>query len=416
MKNKIIGLACIFVVLLFFACSGGGDESASTQGVVTISFAVESEDSAENTISVDNPDLTNNLVYQYKAIPSFKLADGSTPIGSTGAVWTDLKSELSFSVGKWTFDVRVIQKGNNYESDASDFAIVYETSGPLETSITADSAKFITFTVKKFVEGSGVIRLNIGVTNQKAGKMVVNLYGIPSGELVSTEKIGGIYDDNAKKLYFVNDLKVASGYYRMTIVYNDGNEEYKYYPGLIEVSDKKETYVEGDIEIDVPDPENPYEPVIAPFYATNGKNELKGEVSLEKTKFSAKDDDLIVTIKGQISAIAPEIQKIANDVAKKINLNDVKAVDAQAKKKVDNQQNKQLEQKEQLKPVLLVKETIVYKFYVDGKEYDAKDLKNGQYHITGLKPDKHTIGVTAQSSLDKVLYAKINPIDITVTE
>jgi hypothetical protein len=419
MKTKFLLFACILFVLMLFACDGTGNadnsENNAAQGVVTLSFAVESEDAVEKAISVNNPNFTDHLTYQYKAVPSFKLADGSTPVGTTGDVWTDLKEELPFSVGDWTFDVRVIQKGNNYDADNTDFIIVYNTAGPLKTSVTSASAKFVTFIVKKTIEGTGVIHINIAVTNQKAGKMVVNLYEIPSGQLVSDGKIAGKYADQEKKLYFIKDLEVASGFYRMTIVYDDGNEEYKYYPGLIEVLDKQETFVEGDIEIDVPDPEKPYEPVVAPFYSTNGKSELKGEVSLEKTIFSVKDDDLILTIKGKISAIAPEIQKIENDIAKKINLNAVKVVyDAQAKKKVDNQQLKQLEQKE-LKPVLL-KETIVYKFIVDKKEYDAKDLKNGQYHITGLKPGKHTIGVTAQSSLDKVLYAKINPIDITVTE
>ncbi len=429
MKTKFLGFACILFALMLFACDGSGDveksENNAAQGVVTLSFAVESEDAVEKAISVNNPNFTDHLTYQYKAVPSFKLADGSTPVGTTGDVWTDLKEELPFSVGDWTFDVRVIQKGNNYDADNTDFIIVYNTAEPLKTSVTSASAKFVTFIVKKTIEGTGVIHINIAVTNQQAGKMVVNLYEIPSGKLVDVdnEKIAGKYDDKEKKLYFINDRKVSSGFYRMTIVYDDGNEEYKYYPGLIEVLDKQETLVEGDIEVRVPDPK----PMVVPFYVTNGKKELKGEVSANKIVFDSveeyKKERLLLKIDGKIGNLLETKKIIINDALKKIDLNAVKKVDDQAVKKVDDQAKKKIvEQKvkidqKEIQQIVAVKETIKYTFYCDGTPYDrVKIPEEGVFDVVELEPGEYKIGVKATAKLSdgSELIAKIDP-EFTVT-
>ena len=425
MKTKFLLFACILFVLMLFACDGSGDaensENNAAQGVVTLSFAVESEDAVEKAISVNNPNFTDHLTYQYKAVPSFKLADGSTPVGTTGDVWTDLKEELPFSVGDWTFDVRVIQKGDNYDADNTDFIIVYNTAEPLKTSVTSASAKFVTFIVKKTIEGTGVIHLNIAVTNQKKGKMVVNLYEIPSGQLVDVEneKIAGKYDDKEKKLYFINDRKVSSGFYRMTIVYDDGNEEYKYYPGLIEVLDKQETFVEGDIEIDVPDPEKP---MVVTFYVTNGKKELKGEVKANKIVFDSlkeyEKERLLLKIDGKIGNLLETKKIVINDALKKIDLNAVKKVDVQDEKKVNDQVKKKvvdqkvkIEQKE-IQQIVELKETIKYTFYCDGTQYDrVKIPEEGVFDVVELKPGKYNIGVKATAKLSdgSVLEVKIDP-------
>ena len=424
MKTKLFGLACILFVLMLFACDGSdgsdnataGNNASATQGVVTLSFAVESDDAGEKAISINNPDFSSNLLYQYKAVAEFKLADGSDPVGSTGDEWNEIKEEMSFSTGKWTFDVRVIQKGNNYESDKSDFFIHYQTEAPLKITIDNTTAKFITFTVKKIIAGTGLIHINIGVTNQKDGKMKVNLYEIPKGGAPAiSEPIDSKYNDKEKKLYFINDRKVSSGFYRMTIVYDDGNEEYKYYPGLIEVLDKQETFVEGDIEIDV-------KPMVVPFYVTNGKKELKGEVSANKIVFDSveeyKKERLLLKIDGKIGNLLETKKIIINDALKKIDLNAVKKVDVQDVKKVDDQAKKKIvEQKvkidqKEIQQIVAVKETIKYTFYCDGTPYDrVKIPEEGVFDVVELEPGKYRIGVKATAKLSdgSVLEVKIDP-------
>ena len=426
MKNKFFILACILFVLMLFACAGSGDsensENNAVQGVVTLSFAVESDDAGEKAISVNNPDFSSNLIYQYKAVADFKLADGSDPIGSTGDEWKEIKEEMSFSTGKWTFDVRVIQKGNNYESDKSDFFIHYQTEAPVKVSIDTTTAKFITFTVKKIIAGTGLIHINIAVTNQKDGKMAVNLYEIPKGgEPAIKDYISCKYDDKEKKLYFVKDLQnVPSGFYRMTIIYDDGNEEYKYTADLIEVIEGQETTVSGDIEISKP--ENDKEkPFVASFFGTDGKQELAGEVSMAKRLFTKTEADkkgIVLNFDGKITLVkVQQINKISNDVAKKVVVNNVE----QSKKKVDNNDNKQLEQKE-LKPVqqLIQKEVITYHIFFDKKEIDKTQEK--QYVLDAKKCEElggndlltvgdHEIGVKAVIS---TVEAKINIIEITI--
>ena len=424
MKTKLFGLACILFVLMLFACDGSdgsdnataGNNASATQGVVTLSFAVESDDAGEKAISINNPDFSSNLLYQYKAVAEFKLADGSDPVGSTGDEWNEIKEEMSFSTGKWTFDVRVIQKGNNYESDKSDFFIHYQTEAPLKITIDNTTAKFITFTVKKIIAGTGLIHINIGVTNQKDGKMKVNLYEIPKGGDPAVEdKIAGKYDDKEKKLYFRKDLKsVPSGFYRMTIIYDDGNEEYKYTTDLIEVVEGQETTVVGDIEISKPvdDLEKPF---VASFFGTDGKKELAGEVSMDKRVFAKEEADkkgIVLSFEGKITLVkVQQINKISNDVAKKVVVNNVE----QSKKKVDNNANKQIAQKE-----LIQKEVITYRIFYDGKEIDK--TQNKQYVLDAKKCEElgggdlltvgdHKIGVYAEISTVK---AKTNIIEVTI--
>lgn len=370
-----------------------------------ISFAVESEDASEKIISVDNPNLTDNLTYQYKAVPSFKLADGSTPVGSTGDVWTDIKDEMSFSIGNyWTFDVRIIQKGEKYETDKGDFIIVYQTDSPVKTSITPTSAKFITFTVKKIVEGTGIVHFNIAATNAKEGTLEVHLYGVPGGERAG-DKILGKYDEKDKKLYFIKDLTLASGFYRMTLVYNDGFEKHDYYEDLIEVSHGKETAVYGDFEV-VKVPDDPDEPLVAPFFGSNGKKELSGEVRFEKTTFKA-DEGVALSINYKVVNLVEKQKEVLKEAAKKVDLN------AEKKVKIDPNQQKE---KVELKPIQqLVKEGVDFTFYVNKEEFKDFTSEGSQYTLN-LKPGEYTLGVKATSTLDNTLVAKIDVIKIEVTK
>ena len=428
MKTKFLVFICIVAVFMLFACTDsnvGENESNAKEGVVTLSFDVEPDDAAAKAsgISVNSPDLSGDMIYQYKAIANFKLSDGSAPVGSTGDVWTGLKSEMSFSVSPsgsfWTFDVRVIQKGSNYETDKEDYIVIYQTDSPLNTSITS-SDKFITFTVKKIIEGTGIMHFNVSATNTKAGWLEIHLYGVPGGKEEVGEKIKGEYNDKEKKLNFINDFKFPSGFYRMTLIYNDGYEEYGYYDSLVEISDRKETYVVGEIEVRVPDPK----PMVVPFYVTDGKKELKGEVSANKIVFDSKDEyekeRLILTIKGQIGNLLETKKIIINDALKKIELNAEKKVDNQVEKKVDNQAKKKVDvqnkQIEKIQPILLVKETIKYTFYCNGELYKGVKIPNeGEFDIVELKPGEYKIGVKATANLSdgSVLEIKIDP-EITV--
>lgn len=424
MKTKfLMGLAVVLLVFTFFACSASGSDEATAEnaGVVTLSFAVESEDAGEKAISVNNPDFSSNLIYQYKAVAGSKLADGSDPVGSTGDEWKEIKEEMSFSTGKWTFDVRVIQKGNNYESDKSDFFIHYQTEAPVKVSIDTTTAKFITFTVKKIIAGTGLIHVNIAVTNQQEGKMKVNLYEIPKGgEPAVEDKIAGKYNDKEKKLYFVKDLlNVPSGFYRMTIVYDDGNEEYKYTTDLIEVVEGQETTVAGDIEISKP--ENDKEkPFVASFFGTDGKQELAGEVSMAKRLFTKTEADkkgIVLNFDGKITLVkVQQINKISNDVAKKVAVNNVE----HSKNKVVNNVNKQKVEQKELPVQPIQKEVITYHIFFDKKEIDKTQDK--QYVLDAKKCEElggndlltvgyHEIGVKAVIS---TVEAKTNIIEITI--
>ena len=419
MKTKLLsGLVCVLLVFTFFACTSSGSDEATAEkeGVVKISFAVESEDASEKIISVDNPNLTDNLTYQYKAVASFKLADGSTPIGSTGDVWTDIKDEMSFSIGNyWTFDVRIIQKGEKYETDKGDFIIVYQTDSPVKTSITPTSAKFITFTVKKIVEGTGIVHFNIAATNAKEGTLEVHLYGVPGGERAG-DKILGKYDEKDKKLYFIKDLTLASGFYRMTLVYNDGFEKHDYYEDLIEVSHGKETAVYGDFEV-VKVPDDPDEPLVAPFFGSNGKKELSGEVRFEKTTFKA-DEGVALSIKYKVVNLVEKQKEVLKEAAKKVDLNAEKKVALQ-EKKVAPEENKVAlqEKKEKVELKELLVKDIVFSFYVDGKEFKEFTSEGSQYTLKlKAKKEPYKIGVKATSGLDNTLEAKIDVIEIKVTE
>ena len=422
MKNKLFGLACILFVLMLFACtvSDGSDKAtegnngSAAQGVVTLSFDVEPEDAGERAISVNNPDLTSNLIYQYKAVADFKLADGSDPVGATGDVWTDLQKELSFSIGKWTFDVRIIQKGANYETDKDDFIIIYTTESPLITTISINSDKFITFTVKKIIEGTGVLHFNVAATNTDAGYLEIHLYGVPNGNEEVGEKIRGKYDEKAQKLYFIDDFKFPSGFYRMTLIYNDGFEEHSYYDGLIEVSDRRETFVAGEIEVRKPDPK----PMAVPFYTTDGKKELKGEVKVNKIVFDSVDEykkeRLLFKVTGQIVDLAATKKVIINDAAKKIELKTEKQAVEQSKKKVVNNVNKQKIEQKELKPIVLEKEKISYEFYCNNSNEPYKSIKfpnPGEYDVLELEAGEYTIGVKVIAKLSdgSTLIAKIDP-------
>lgn len=417
MKTKIFGLALILFVLMLFACDDSGDvnnaasgNNAAQQGVVTITFDVERDEADAKAMSVDNPDLQNNLIYQYKAVADFKAADGSDPVGSTGDVWTELKKEISFAVGQWTFDARAIQKGSNYESDKNDFTIIYELAEPVKTLISADSIKHITFTVKKKIEGTGNVNVNIAISNPiviNEGALVVELCELTSGESYRWEEFKGEFNWETGKFCFKANVKdVASGFYVVNFVYLDFIEKYKYsLNSHVEVFNGKDTNIKGEIDLGSPS---------AIFFTTNEQSaSLECELYMEKRIYSAKES-IPVKIGGHLFSFVDQKELNVNKEkiveAKKEYKAEKKAavpVEQQAKKKVvaNNEQFKQvklealnieklkeplnLEQiNEQLKPLITktdVSEKTTFNYYVD--VYTIKNNERINKEAVEIKPD-----------------------------
>ena len=298
MKTKFLVFLSVLAVLMLFACTNGGVNESAENGIVKISFAVEPEDTDAKIINVGNPDLLSDLTYQYKAIAGFKLADGSAPVGDTGDVWTDLKKEMSFAVGSWTFDVRAIQND----------VIVYETEAPVKAVISVDSAKIITFNVKKKVEGTGNININISVNNPiviNEGDLVVELVEIISGESYRWEEIAGYFNWNTGKFCFNSSLKdIASGFYKINFVYLDYIEKYKYPLNQpVEVFNGKDTNIKGEIDLGSPN---------AIFFVTDEQAaSLECQLNLEKRIFSPSEK-IPFAIKGRLYRFENQKELIIN--------------------------------------------------------------------------------------------------------
>ena len=286
MKTKFLLFICVAAALMLFACTDNGvdeSESSTKQGVVTISFDFEFEVVSDKIIEFDNPDSSSNLLCQYKAIPDFKLADGSIPIGSTGDEWTDFDSgkEMSFSEGNWIFDVRAVQKGETED------IIVFETVEPVKALITADSAKLITFNLKKKVEGTGNVNIDIVVSNPIEivnGFLNVNFIGLRNEQSSYTfNQNKGNFNWENGKYYFNTSLKdIKSGFYIIKLVYSDNIESYEYELKPVEVFNGKDTKIKGEIDLGNPE---------CLFFITKKENNesLECTLKLEKRVFYAND-------------------------------------------------------------------------------------------------------------------------------
>ena len=252
MKNKLILLLCAAVVLMLCACDSGSVKNSSLNigndiDTVTVSLAVAPEDSSEKAISGGNPFIDSDIIFQYKAIPSFKLPNGKTPVGATGDVWTDFPSsfngssfELTISKGDWTFDVRVVNK-----NDTS--IVLYKLPAMVSFSFSSKSTRTIVFNIEKISEGFGIACLNILVqTNMRDGTLVVEYRPVGSDDSYKcTFKKPTAVDDN--KAFFMENLDLASGNYIMSFHYEDGKYNADLGPYIVEIVNKKDTVVEGRI-------------------------------------------------------------------------------------------------------------------------------------------------------------------------
>ena len=253
MKNKLILLLCAAVVLMLCACDSGSAKNSSLDNdVVTVSLAVAPEGSSQKAISIGNPLVDSDIIFQYKAIPHFKLKNGKTPIGATGDVWTDFPSnfngssfELTISRGAWTFDVRGIDK-----NDAS--IILYRLPAKMSFSSSSTSTKTIVFNIEKIPEGFGTACLNILVqTDIDDGRLVVEYKPVGSNDSYNYtfDKPTAI---DKYKAFFMENLDLVSGTYIMTFNYKDSEYKADLGPYIVEIVNKKNTVVEGRIATNRP--------------------------------------------------------------------------------------------------------------------------------------------------------------------
>ena len=415
MKTKFLLFACILFALMLFACAESGDVDdagnvvetsvSAKEGVVTISFAVETEGVAAKAISITNPNFSDKLIFQYKAKPEFKLANGSEPVG-TANDWTVIKDYMSFSVGKWTLDVRVIEKGMGNNSDI----IVYQTDAPITADITASSDKLITFSVKELPANTGNLYVNVAVRGQgwNKGKMSIILNNVLDGkeqEIEGNPIEEGDFDGK-EKLFFRKGFKnIPVGLYTVTLSYQHAPKEphYKYLiPNIMEIAVGEETKIEGEFDGEkLPDPLN--DPFVTYFSGNDGNKKLEGSVSVDKLTFE-KDKDIVLTFQGKVSDVSQQINKEIT----KIPLNNIAIKKQLEENKVDNQvkQVKQVKQQEQ-------KVAIQYKIYVDDEMVQDFSTITSYTFKGGLKSGEHKIGVKVQGLPSKV-STSIEPFTITV--
>ena len=409
MKNKLILLLCAAVVLLLCACDSGSVKNSSLDSdTVTVSIAVAPEGSSQKAISIGNPLVESDIIFQYKAIPNFKLANGKTPVGATGDVWTDFPSnfngssfELTISRGDWTFDVRGIDK-----NDAS--IILYRLPAKMSFSPSSTSTKTIVFNIEKTPEGFGTACLNILVqTDIAQGTLVVEYSPVGSNDSYKyTFKEPTAIDKY--KAFFVENIDLASGTYIMSFHYEDGWDKADLGPYVVEIVNKKNTFVDGRIAQDAPfifkisaNTEEQYPRKLSfdvSFDTTSCQNV---DLTLSKGSFARiKEKSYILNpspfAEAQIEIEKQNINKQQQLEVKKVEVQKAEAQKAEAKKAVIE---KQLEQKivvqnepakiiEKQKIKELIKDddnggyTFKYSFICDGTLVKDEQVKWGYNYDT----------------------------------
>ena len=378
MKNKLILFLCAAVVMMLCACDSGSVDSASAD-VVTVSFAVAEADAPDKIVAIDSPLNDSNILYQYKAIASFKSSDGKAPKGSTGDVWTNFPSvnngstfELTFERGSWTLDVRGILKGDNYGKDKNDYSLLYQTSAPLKVALTTNSTQVIVFNVEKAKEGFGFADINIiaqGDLDMLNPPLLVSFKPIAGGETkeILFKELTAI--DKYKGIYTAEDYELASGVYLMGINYNQGESVTG--PYIVEIVEKKKTRIDSRIALDLR---------YGVYFEDSTENRLDGRMDcaayFEKTVFDKeKEKGVELSIRStyrrprEAEIYLSPLQLIQKEIinkeikAEEIKNNAVKelAVPIQEVKQAEEKQieEKQLEEKKRLI-------TLTYNFICDG--------------------------------------------------
>ena len=252
MKNKVLLLACAVIVMMLCACQPLNVSSGDSD-VVTVAFRVAGEGVSSKAISIGNPLYDSNVIYQYKAIPSFK---AEKIVGATGDVWTDFPTvyngsefKMKFTKGPWTFYVRGV--------DRTDLTPLYKIAAPLKVTLTAKSKEDIIFNMEEDPEGLsiyndtgegyGTICLNIAAQcNSKEGQLDVAYKPVGSKDYTDT-LIFTQPTVNGNKSYFVRNVNLASGNYEMHFVYHDQKRKTPMGPYLVKVIANKNTTITGRI-------------------------------------------------------------------------------------------------------------------------------------------------------------------------
>ena len=252
MKNKVLLLACAVIVMMLCACQPLNVSSGDSD-VVTVAFRVAGEGVSSKAISIGNPLYDSNVIYQYKAIPSFK---AEKIVGATGDVWTDFPTvyngsefKMKFTKGPWTFYVRGV--------DRTDLTPLYKIAAPLKVTLTAKSKEDIIFNMEEDPEGLsiyndtgegyGTICLNIAAQcNSKEGQLDVAYKPVGSKDYTDT-LIFTQPTVNGNKSYFVRNVNLASGNYEMHFVYHDQKRKTPMGPYLVKVIANKNTTISGRI-------------------------------------------------------------------------------------------------------------------------------------------------------------------------
>lgn len=236
MKSKLYIIASILAVLcLICSCANGGSGSEEdTQKTVAVSFAVDGLDTPAKVITVRNPDVMGQAVYQYKASANFTSEFG-TPQG-TQTTWKDLTmsgfnstdTDLYFAQGSWTFQVRVILKGQNYNAETgTPCTLLYQTAQEGVTQYINASSKTVSANVTKQIDNSanGTLFVNGISTPDTSGadKLVVS-YGPIGGAQSVLATITDPEISAGRSTFTKNGITVAPGIYAMTFTLKDSSD------------------------------------------------------------------------------------------------------------------------------------------------------------------------------------------------
>ncbi|MBR5916137.1 MAG: hypothetical protein IKZ57_06795 [Spirochaetia bacterium] len=317
MKSKFYIIASILAVICLICSCGGGGGSADgeAQKVGALSFSVVT-DGPEKVLSITNPDITTAAVYQYTATPSFNTEFGTTPQG-TQTTWKDLTMNtartsstdtLYFAQGNWSFEVRVIIKGTNYDTDATDFTLLYKTAAPVTQYINAGSETDSTTNVTKYnnvvevtvvrqidATGNATGTLNVnGVTAPAASDAddLVITYGRIGADMTQLASIDSATVANGLSTFTNNSISVAPGIYVMKFTVKDkyGNEVGAT-TKTVEIVKNVTTPVTGSIDAGK---------WVATSFTVKGVKTITCSASITATSFD-QGDTITITFSGYIS-------------------------------------------------------------------------------------------------------------------
>lgn len=245
MKCKFLGLVAIMAAIcLICSCgNGSGDSENTAPKTVALSFAVNTENGALRTITVDFEGIDVDT-YEYKATALFTSEFG-TPQGDTGDAWVEFDPDEAageFAQGKWQFEVRCLQ----------DDVVVYQTAEAVETYINASITTVEVTVVRQFAEGDGTLIIDDVTAPEyseweaaEAGKC--DYLVITGGPNEITIYSSGTTD--YRSTFADEGIDVAAGIYTMTFtVYDKDDNAVGAATKVVEIGVGLETTVSGALD------------------------------------------------------------------------------------------------------------------------------------------------------------------------